>query len=138
MTLGRLFAATVLGASLMAAGPAFSDPKHCPPGWAKKGKCSPEQIARDWRGDRDWDRDWDRRNRLEEARERAYEEGYRDAMDDAWRIGDRVPRDRYRVVPDYNEFGWPDPRAGSRYVYADDRYYLIEQATGLVLDILTR
>lgn len=134
MTLGRLFAATVLGASLMAAGPAFSDPKHCPPGWIKKNKggCGTEQIARDWRGDRD------HRDRLEEARERAYEEGYRDAMDDAWQIGDRLPRERYRVVPDFTQFGWPDPLAGRSYVYVDDRYYLIEQATGLVLDILTR
>lgn len=134
MTMGRLFAATVLGASLMAAGPAFSDPKGCPPGLAKKGWCSDRHDARDWRRDRDWDRDFSRRDRLDDA----YEQGYRDAVRDSWRIGDRMPRDRYRVVPDFTQFGWPDPRAGSRYVYADDRYYLIEQATGLVLDILTR
>lgn len=138
MTLSRLFAATVLGASLMAAGPAFSDPKGCPPGLAKKGWCSDRHDARDWRRDDDRDDDWSRRDRLEDARERAYEEGYRDAMEDAWRVGDRLPRDRYRAVPDYYEYGWPDPRDGRSYVYADDRYYLIEQATGLVLDVLTR
>ena len=129
MKLGGIVAATVLGASLLAAGPAFSDPKHCPPGHAKKNWCRP---GADFRGPsaRDHDDDWER--------ERAYEEGYRDGQRDAWRIGDRMSRDRYRVVPDYYEYGWPAPRDGRAYVRADDRYYLIELATGAILDILTR
>lgn len=134
------FAATVLGAMLLAGGPALSDPPGgCPPGLAKKDRC--EQYPhykgndRDRWGDRDRDRD---RRRTREREDRAYEEGYRDAMEDAWRVGQRLPRDRYRVVPDYNEFGWPDPGAGRGYVRHDEQYYLINMATGLILDILSR
>lgn len=142
-----ILAAALMGATLLAAGAASAQPPHCPPGHAKKGWCSPGGDGRDrggWerRDDardryRDRDRDWDR-DRLEDARDRAYEEGYRDAMQDAWRVGQRLPRDRYRVVPDFQQYGWSQPAEGRSYVYADDRYYLIEQATGLILDILTR
>jgi Ni/Co efflux regulator RcnB len=144
-----ILAATMLGATLMAAGPALADPPHCPPGHAKKGWCSSDgwDRGRDRERDRDrdrrrWDSERDRdredRWRLEEARERAYEDGYRDAMRDAWQVGERIPYDRYRAVPDYYEYGWPAPRSGSGYVYADDRYYLVEMATGLILDVLTQ
>jgi Ni/Co efflux regulator RcnB len=139
-----VLAAAMLGATLFAAGPVLADPPHCPPGHAKKGWCGDH---RGWDRDRDWDDRWERdsrwerenrRERNERIRDRAYEQGYRDAMEDAWRVGQRIPSDRYRVVPDYYNYGWPDPRDGRSYVYADDRYYLIEQATGLILDILAR
>lgn len=136
--------AAVLGAMLLAPGPALSDRDHCPPGQAKKGWCSQgwdrgwdrdRDHNRNWRGDRDRDR-WDRR--VERERDQAYEEGYRDAMRDAWRVGERIPRDRYRVVPDYRAYGWPALRDGRAYVHSDGRDYLVEMATGIILDVLAR
>lgn len=76
--------------------------------------------------------------RLDRARERAYELGYRDAMRDAWEVGQTLPRDRYRVVPDYYDYGWPAPGDGRGYVQMDDEYFLVNLATGLILDILSR
>lgn len=128
-------ATSLVGAMLIAAGPALAEPPGgCPPGLAKKGRC--EQYPHWDREDHDWDRDRDRR--YEDAREEAYEQGYRDGMRDAWRVGERIPRDRYRVVPDFYEYGWPAPTDGRGYVYADERYYLVEMATGLILDVLTQ
>lgn len=145
-----MLAAAVLGASLIAAGPALADPKHCPPGHAKKGWCDGRGVP-GWVRDRDDDRWEDRRERWEDrwddrrdrwedrrAEERAYEQGYRDAMRHAYRVGQRLPSDRYRVVPDYYEYGWPAPGQGRGYVVADQQHYLINLATGLILDVLSR
>ena len=41
MTRTYLIAATICGALALPNGPALSAPKHCPPGHAKKGWCSP-------------------------------------------------------------------------------------------------
>lgn len=141
----RMLAAAVLGATLLAAGPALADPRHCPPGHAKKGWCTPARdrgYAPDWRRDHDdrdrWQDDAYDRHRLDEARDRAYEEGYRDGRRDAWRVGERLPRDRYRQIPDWWQYGWSRPGQGAGYVLADNRYYLVNLATGIILDVLSR
>lgn len=118
-----ILAASMLGATLLAAGPVLADPPHCPPGHAKKG----------WCGGPNWDRGFVDDRSLD----RAYEEGYRDAMRDAFRVGDRLPGG-YRVVPDFYDRGWPVPGDGRGYVEYDGRYYLINLATGLILDALMR
>ena len=146
MRLAATVAAALMGATLLAAGPALADAKGCPPGHAKKGWCSSGGWDKPWeRGRRHSDRGWDddddddRRWRSDRrARERAYEQGYQDAMRDAWRVGQRLPRNRYRVVPDFDQFGWPQPGEGRGYVRYDDQYYLVNLATGIILDILTR
>ena len=136
-----MIAAAVMGATLLAAGPAFSDPKGCPPGLEKKGWCDDRGWSsrdRDWDDRREWRRDRrDRRDRWEDAQERAYEEGFRDGVRRAYNVGDRLPRD-FRVVPDFDRFGWPVPGDGRGYVQYDERTYLVNLATGLILDILSR
>lgn len=131
MKLGRILAASLLGAGLLASSGAYADPPHCPPGHAKKGWCTPGQPGVTGHVRRDHDR-WDADDT------RAYDRGYRDGLRDALTVGDRLPRDRYRIVSDYDRFGWPDPTDGRIYVEADDSYYLINLATGLILDVLTR
>lgn len=111
---------------------AAAEPKHCPPGHAKKGWCEPGV-----RYDRDRRRDDDFRSRLEieDALDEAYEEGFRDGQA---LIGRRLDRSRYRVLDRdlYHD------RYGRRldddiyYAEADGRRLLIEAATGLILDVL--
>ena len=50
--------------------------------------------------------------------------------------GDRLPRDRYVVIRDYDRNGWPRPRDDEMYVRVDDDVYRIAVATGLILDVL--
>ena len=137
MRIAGMIAAALTGATLLAAGPAFADPKGCPPGLKKQDRCHEKHDRARW-GDGDRWEHRERRRDLDEARERAYEEGYRDAMREAWRVGQRLPRERYRVVPDFDQFGWPEPGDGRGYVRYDDQYYLVNLATGIIIDILSR
>ena len=61
-----------------------------------------------------------------------------DGLRDGWRRGEYIPRTRYRIVDDWYDYGWEDPGPDQYYVIVDERYYLIEKATGLILDLLTR
>lgn len=61
-----VFTAIFLTASVMGAMPANADPKHCPPGHAKKGWCGGDshyKLPRDYRRVTDW-----RRHNLPEPR----------------------------------------------------------------------
>lgn len=137
MSLRMILSATALGIALIASGPASADPKHCPPGHAKKGWCTP---GGHYRGDRRSERRWERRERREDRRRQrdAYEQGYEDGLRDGWRRGEYIPRDRYRILDDWDDYGWRRPGPDEYYVIVDGRYYLIEAATGLILDLLTR
>ena len=57
---------------------------------------------------------------------------------DAWRRGEYIPRDRYDRYDDWRDEGWREPYGDERYVVVDGRYYLINAATGLILQALTR
>ena len=89
----------------------------------------------DRRGDRD-DRDWhDRRD----WRERGYHDNGRHL---GWyKRGGRVPvvylQPRYYVT-DYRAYGLAPPPYGTRWVrpYGDDRYLLVQVATGLIMQVL--
>ena len=100
---------------------AEAQPDHCPPGHAMKGWCSTGSGSARFR-----ERD-------------AYEEGYRDALEDL-RVGNVLSRDRYRVLDRdlyYDRYG---RRLDDRYYYAeaDGERFLIEAATGAIIDLLTR
>lgn len=89
----------------------------------------------DRRGDRD-DRDWhDRRD----WRERGYHDNGRHL---GWyKRGGRMPvmylQPRYYVT-DYRAYGLAPPPYGTRWVrpYGDDRYLLVQVATGLIMQVL--
>jgi hypothetical protein len=106
-----LAAALVLALAPVALSPveAEAGPPHCPPGHAKKGWCGNGP---------------------------GYWEGYRDGRRDAWRVGDRLPRDRYVVIPDWRHRGYPPPRSGYGYVRVDERIFLIALATGIIVEAL--
>jgi Ni/Co efflux regulator RcnB len=105
-----------------ASGTAVAQP-HCPPGQAKKGNCERWYDDRYYRSD-----------------DRAYEEGYRDGRRDArWEIGRRLPDDvRYIVLRDYDRYHLRPPPRGHYYAEVDGRILLIQAATQLVLEALTR
>ncbi len=124
MTLGRCLAAALLGGVLAISGAALSGPKHCPPGHAKKGWCTPgTRVAPPYR---------------ERPRDDAYERGYQDGLLEGWRRGDMIPRRRYRIIDNYDDYGWRRPEPDQYYVVVDGKYYLIKAATGVILDLLLR
>ena len=103
-----------------APGPADAGPKDCPPGLDKQGRCV-EHLSR----------------QLNKGG--GYQEGYRDALEDL-RVGTRLSRDRYRVLDRdlyYDRYG---RRLDDRYYYAeaDGERFLIEAATGAIVDMLLR
>lgn len=120
---------TLVAAAFVAsigAGAAFADPPHCPPGQAKKGNCVlwyDDGYWRDYRGE-----------------DRAYEQGYRDGRRDAhWEIGRALPRGvDYVVIRDYDRYHLRPPPRGHYYVEVDGRILIIQAATQIVLDALTR
>jgi Ni/Co efflux regulator RcnB len=120
---------TLVAAAFVAsigAGAAFADPPHCPPGQAKKGNC----VL--WYDDGYW-RDY-------RSEDRAYEQGYRDGRRDArWEIGRALPRGvDYVVIRDYDRYHLRPPPRGHYYVEVDGRILIIQAATQIVLDALTR
>ena len=125
MTPFKTLVAAAFAASI-GAGAAFADPPHCPPGQAKKGNC----VL--WYDDGYW--------RDHRAEDRAYEQGYRDGRREArWAIGRALPRDiDYIVVRDYDRYHLRPPPRGHYYVEVDGRILIIQAATQIVLDALTR
>jgi Ni/Co efflux regulator RcnB len=119
-TIAVAFLIATMGTSAALAQP------HCPPGQAKKGNC---QV---WYDDGYW-RDY--RNE-----DRAYDEGYRDGRRDGrWEIGRELPRDtRYIVIRDYDRYHLRPPPRGHYYAEVDGRILLIQAATQLVLEALSR
>lgn len=141
MNAGKALIASALAAFSLAAIPNLAAADGaCPPGLHKKGWCdkfphngSSHQTRRH---DADGDRSFEREDKLDDA----YEEGYRDGRTDALRVGARLNRDRYRILDRdlyYDRYGRP---LNDSYYYAeaDGRQLLIESATGVILDILSR
>jgi len=86
MTFGKFLAAAALGTALIASGTAIAGPKHCPPGHAKKGWCTPSRaVAPPYR--------WHRGDHVSRTRYRIIENYY----DYGWR---RPRPDQYYVVVD--------------------------------------
>lgn len=149
-----LVASVIAGLAFVSA-PEFAaaDPSHCPPGQAMKGKCRLGEGSAKFQKDRDYRRydrrDYDRRDydddyrtrlEIEDALDDAYEEGFRDGRRAEYEIGQRLDRDLYRVLDRdlyYDRYG---RRLDDRYYYAeaDGERLLVEAATGMIIDILTR
>ena len=107
---------------------ASADPKHCPPGHAKKGWCSPHADRWDKRAYEDrWD---DRRDKA-----RAYREGYREGRRDAIRYNGEYYTD-YRVIDDYGRYDLAPPPAGYYYAERDGDIMMVQLATQLVTQLL--
>lgn len=68
----------------------------------------------------------------------AYDQGYRDGQRDAhhrYARGQRLPYEyRDQVLYDYDDYGYPPPPHGSRYVRVGQDTYLTQIATGLILN----
>lgn len=54
----------------------------------------------------------------------------------AWGRGDRLPRDAYVVIRDYDHYGYRRPPEGYGYVRVDGDIFLIALATGLIVEAL--
>ena len=112
---------------------AADPPRGCPPGLEKQGRC--EQYP----GYRGFDRDRD--VRIDRELDRAYEQGYREGRRDAeLRVGQRLPRDAYRVLDRdlyYDQYGRP---LDDRYLYAESmgERLLIDTITGAIVNMLSR
>lgn len=140
----------VVGAGALTAAPlaAFADPAHCPPGHAKKGWCSDHDDDHRYRGDwddddwddDDWDDDdddeWDDDDNDRRAfyqQRRAYEEGFRDGV----RKGRYLREDAdYRVIRDYQRYGYAPPPRGHYYAQVDGEVLLVQAATQLIVQAL--
>jgi len=149
----RLIVATAL-ASLVASGTAWADP----PGHArhKEHREAQREYLKDRReAQREYEKDR-REARREYAKElREYEKERRKAEREyhkdrrkaereyrRWARGEYIPRDylydRY-YVRDYRAYDLPPPQAGYHWVRPyedDDTYYMVQAATGLILQIL--
>lgn len=53
-----------------------------------------------------------------------------------YRRGDRIDRDRYVIVRDYDRYGYRRPPEGYGYVRVDGDVFLIALATGLIIEAL--
>jgi Ni/Co efflux regulator RcnB len=129
MTLFKTLVAAAFVASI-GAGAAFADPPHCPPGQAKKGNCVLWYDDGYWRDYRD--------------EQRAYNEGFRDGRREGreqarWEIGRRLSDDvDYIVIRDYDRYHLRPPPRGHYYAEVDGRILMIQAATQIVLDALSR
>ena len=99
---------------------------------------------------RGWDHDrwddrarWDHRDRWDDRDERrAYREGYHQGRRDAIRYGYQrgyyLPHQhRGYVIRDYNEYDLYRPAYGQQWVGVGQNAYLMEVATGLILQVLS-
>lgn len=122
-------AAAFVAAAIIPAA-AAADPRHCPPGHAKQGRCFDDFRERDrifFDG------------RYYDDLEDAYEAGYRDGSRDAyWRAGQRLPGDvDVIVIRDYDRYGLQPPRPGYYYGQVNGELLLIEAATRMIAQALT-
>src|SRR5688500_16268124 len=97
-------------------------------------------VDRDFRGDRVIVVDDDRRGNNPKAQGRHDNGLHLGWYKQQWHRGDRIPvaylEPRY-YIDDYRVYGLAPPPAGYRWVRPmDDRYLLVQVATGLVLDAL--
>ncbi|HET8818340.1 MAG TPA: RcnB family protein [Xanthomonadaceae bacterium] len=97
-------------------------------------------VDRDFRGDRVIVVDDDRRGNNPKAQGRHDNGLHLGWYKQQWRRGDRIPvgylEPRY-YIDDYNRYGLRAPPDGYRWVRPmDDRYLLVQVATGLILDAL--
>lgn len=133
----RLLPTALALAALLAAGlasaPAEAQPRHCPPGLAKKNPpcIPPGQAGR--RGDH-WDDDdhghWG---------DDGYDRGYRDGYHDGYRIavGDRLARGDYELIRDPGLYGLrPYGRDSWRYYLVRDMIVRADPETRRVLAII--
>ena len=66
---------------------------------------------------------------------RGYEDGQRDAYH-RYARGQRLPYEyRDQVLYDYDDYGYPPPPHGSRYVRVGQDTYLTQVASGLILNV---
>ena len=131
----RLIVATAL-ASLVASGTAWADP----PGHArnKEHREAQREYLKDRReAQREYEKDRRKAEREYRKDRREAEREYR-----RWARGEYIPRDylydRY-YVRDYRAYDLPPPQAGYHWVRPyedDDTYYMVQAATGLILQIL--
>ena len=129
-------AALVAGVSF-ASVPEAADagPADCPPGLQKQGRCV-EHMSRQLNKADGGYRDG---LRYSDDLDDAYDEGYRDALEDL-RVGDRLSRDRYRVLDrDLYRDSYGRPLDDGYYdAEAKGERFLIEAATGAIVDMLLR
>lgn len=98
------------------------------------------------RDDRDYD-DWDDRRDERRAYRQGYREGRREARwNDGYRPGYDYGRRRYSrgqylppeyrryVITEYRDYGYPPPPRGCGYVQVGQDTYLMQIATGLILN----
>ena len=127
----------------LASAPAEAKNKH--KNKHKSGRPDVVVVDRDFRGDRDFRRDRvilvdDRRGNNPKAQGRHDNGLHLGWYKQQWRRGDRIPvvylEPRY-YIDDYRAYGLAPPPAGYRWVRPmDDRYLLVQVATGLILDAL--
>lgn len=122
------FGAAAAAIAISTGATAMAQPKHCPPGHAKKGWCSPAYDRGDYH--RYHDR-WD--DRRDEAR--AYREGYREGRRDAIRYNGQY-YDDYRVIDDYGRYDLAPPPNGYYYAEVDGDIMMVQLATQLVTELL--
>ena len=127
-----LFATLTALAMAAAVSPAVAKPKHCPPGHAKKGWCSPGGGFAAPRV----------RNRV--VAPNIVQPAETETVivpaptGPAWSVGEYMPSTSYSIIRNYTTHGWPTPRTGETYVLMDGRYYLIHKATGMILNLLLK
>jgi hypothetical protein len=128
--------------------PASADPRHCPPGLARKNPpCIPPGHAgrRDgrWDDDRRWDDDHHhdgeddgyRHRRRDSGYDEAYREGYRDGYRVA--VGDRLTSGDYALVNDPRRYGlMPYGQDAWRYYLVRDMIVRADPDTRRVLSII--
>ncbi|GEM_PF-954128 len=136
-----IYAAALGGAAALVLVPAAAgaDPKHCPPGLAKQDRCGAD-FRDHQRGEYGHDGWFERDGIFFQDRDRiddAYEAGYRDGQRDAWRAGQRLPRDvDIAVIRDYDRYGLNAPRDGYYYGQVDGQTLLIQTATRMIAEAL--
>ena len=149
----RLIVATAL-ASLVASGTAWADPpgrdRHKEHREAQREYLEDRREAqRDYEKDRrearrEYEKDLREYRKDRRKAEREYRKDRREAEREyrRWARGEYIPRDylydRY-YVRNYRAYDLPPPQAGYHWVRPyedDDTYYMVQAATGLILQIL--
>ena len=121
---------------------AFASPSPSPQGWSQEHGHGHGHDRRDHRGDRRDDDRYDARYDARYQHDRRPEYHHDNGRHLGWyKRGGRVPavylQPRYYVT-DYRAYNLAPPPYGYRWVrpYGDDRYLLVQAATGLITQIL--